>query len=160
MARKDIQNQSSATPGDPGGTRYLVLTGHEGRIERMVVTREERAKLTKDGIDFYYDRASGEMCIRLPSAEAKHFQGHCPFGAETYELLESILMAASDFVPLESEDWQYARVSRMRGVFEDPPGHDHFFEVQKYPYYCIRVQPHIRWQIISVMKDGDSRKSL
>jgi hypothetical protein len=160
MARRHTQHRSSAGPGDPGGSRYLVLTGHERRIDQMVVNREEKASLAEDGFDFYHDRACGEMFIKIAEGKIKHFQGRCPFGSETYSLLEEILMAASDFVPLESQDWQYAQVSRMRAVFGDPPGQDHFFEVQKNPAYCIRVQPHIRWRIITVVRDDDSRESV
>jgi len=159
MARHN-QRRSSPEPGGPGNTRYMVLTGHERQIERVVVTRKERASLPKDGFDFYYDRASGEMFIALYNGKVEHFDGRCPLGPETYGLLWKILMAASDFVPLDSEDWQYAQVSRMRAVFEDPPGEDHFFKVLKNPEYCIRVQPHIRWRIITVTKDDNSRKSV
>jgi hypothetical protein len=156
MTSKNIQHPTSAVPGKHLVGHYLVVTGHNGQAEQVIMTRAEKANLTMDCIDFHYDRASGDMFIRLSSGKVKHFRGQCPLGTETYSLLEKILMAGSDYVPLVSENWQYAQVSRIRAVFEDPPGQDHFFEVQKYPEYCIRVRPEIRWRIITVRRSDDS----
>ncbi len=156
MPERRNRHVDRGLPGEPVIRRYLVVTGHNGHITQTVITREERAKLTMDSIDFHYDRASGDMFIRTAGGTLKCFHGHCPLGPETYSLLETTLMAASDYVGLVSEDWQYAQVSRMRAVFEDPPGQDHFFEVQKYPDYCIRVRPEIRWRIIAVWRSNDS----
>jgi len=160
MASKDTQHRSSAGPGDPGNTRYLVLTGHNRRIEQMVVNREEKARLAKDGFDFYHDRARGEMFITLANGQTKEYQGKCPLGSEPYSLLEQILMAVSDYFPLVSEDWQYAQVSRMRAVFEDPPGRDRFFKVLKSPEYSIRVQPRVRWRIITIVRPDESGRAV
>ena len=156
MPRKRNIHPTSAVPGNAFIGCYLVVTGRHGQITQTVITREEKANLTRDGIDFDYDRASGDMVIKLPSGQIRHFRGNCPFGAETYSLLEKIFMAGNDFVTLVSENWQYAQVSRIRAVFHDPPGQDYFFEVQKYPEYCIRVRPEIRWRIITVRRSEDS----
>jgi hypothetical protein len=153
---ESIRCSASVAPRHSSTGRYLVVTGYDGQVSQTIMTREEKAKLTRDGIDFDYDRASCDMLIRLATGQIKHFQGRCPFGSETYSLLEKILMATSDYVSLVSEDWQYAQVSRMRAVFGDPPGQDHFFEVQRYPEYCIRVRPEIRWRIITVWQANDS----
>lgn len=159
MPRKRNKNADRGVPGEPVIRRYLMVTGHKCQITQTIITQDDRAKLTREGFDFYYDRASGEMFIRLASGQIKHFQGRCPFGTETYALLEQIFMAASDFVPLESRDWQYAQVSRMRAVFEDPPGQDHFFEVRRYPDYAIRLKPEITWRVITVWQSNGAQST-
>jgi hypothetical protein len=147
---KKKKKPTAATLPNPVIRHYLVVTGHNGRIDHAVMTRDEKAELTTDDVDFDYDRASGEMFIRLANGKTREFHGNCPLGSETYGLLERVLLAASDFVPLVSENWQHAQVSRIRAIFEDPPGEDHFFEVQKYPEYAIRLKPEIKWRIITV----------
>jgi len=154
MPRRRNGNADRGIPGEPVIRRYLMVTGHNCQITQTVITQEERAKLTRDGFDFHYDRASGDMFIKLASGQINDFHGNCPLGPETYSLLEEILMAASDFVRLVSEDWQYAQVSRMRAVFEDPPGQDHFFEARRYPDYAIRLKPEIKWRIITVLQSN------
>jgi hypothetical protein len=152
MPRKRNNHAISGVLGEPVIRRYLVSTGHNGRIDHVVMTRDEKDALTRKGIDFDYDRASGYMFIRLANGKPREFQGNCPLGSETYGLLERVLLAGSDFVPLVSENWCHAQVSRIRRVFEDPPGQDHFFEVQKWPEYALRLKPGIRWRIITVWR--------
>ena len=156
MARKKTQRRPPAVPGNPFVRCYLVMTGQHGQVKQVVITREEKINLTMDGIDFHYDRAGGDMFIRLANGQIRPFRGKCPLGSEVYSLLEEILLAATDYVGLVSENWQHARISRMRAVFEDPPGQDHFFEVQKYPEYCIRLKPEIKWRIITVRRSDGS----
>lgn len=156
MPRKRNIHPTPAVPGNPFVGCYLVVTGQHQQVKQAVMTREEKVNLTMDGIDFHYDRASGDMFIRLANSQIRHFQGKCPLGSEIYSLLEGILLAANDYVGLVSENWQHARISRMRAVFEDPPGQDHFFEVQKYPDYCIRLKPEIKWRIITVRRSDGS----
>lgn len=156
MPRKRNIHPTPAVPGEPVMNRYLLLTGDNGQTTRTVITREEKINLTMDGIDFHYDRAGGDMFIRLANGQIRPFRGKCPLGSQVYSLLEEILLAATDYVGLVSENWQHARISRMRAVFEDPPGQDHFFEVQKYPDYCIRLKPEIKWRIITVRRSDGS----
>lgn len=156
MPRRRNRQADRGERGEPPIRHYRMVTGHGRYITQTVITQEERAKLTMDGRDFHYDHGSGDMYIRLASGETKDFHGNCPLGPETYSLLEKILMAASDFVPLVSDDWQYAQISRTRALFEDPPGRDYFFQVRRYPDYAIRLKPEIRWRIITVWQANNS----
>jgi hypothetical protein len=156
MERESTTHPTLALPGNPLGGHYLVRAGYRRQITRKLVPQEEKDKLTPDGFDFYYSDPSGDTVIKTAKGKIKRFHGNCPLGAELYALAEKTFLAASDFLVLVSENWQYAQVSRMRDVFEDRPGQDHFFETRRCPDYAIRVNPEIRWQIITVWQGNES----
>ena len=132
------------------GKHYMVKTCRNGRIEQVLMTKEEKDSLPKDDVDFHYDRTNGDMFIKTKESNIKDYSRKIPFGPTRWEVLEQILLAAGDFVELESENWKYAEIARIRKVFSEKPkkGKTHFFDVQKNPTYAIRWRPKRSWRII------------
>lgn len=133
------------------GKCYRVITCKNGHIEQVLMTKEEKEKLAPADVDFHYDRTNGDMFIKTKGDKLIDHSRKIPFGPIHWDVLEEILIAACDFVELESENWKYAEIARIRKAFGEAPKKkkELFFEVQKKPTYAIRWRPERAWRIIT-----------
>lgn len=139
--------------------QYKVLTCKNGCIEQAIMTKKEKENLNPADVDFHYDRTNGDMFVKTQEGKLIDYSRNIPFGPTYWDVLEEILLAASDFVELESENWKYAEIYRIRAAFGESPknGKEHFFEVQTKPTYAIRWRPARIWRIITNEKGTSPR---
>lgn len=72
--RFSVPTNRSVVPGPASQVFLCVITGHQRRVEKVAMTREQKDRLAHDDLDFLYDDTTRETRIRMPDGKVKPFQ--------------------------------------------------------------------------------------
>ena len=126
---------------------YLVSECRGKRVSQTRMTREEKSQLNPDDVDFLWDEATGQFCIRTKRGKViEHFGALPGIGGELRRMLLDLMWQPGELLPPQkcfpnsTMNPKYlrgivtARLARLRRAFGETAAEPWFFLARRVPY--------------------------
>jgi len=152
----------------PNRPEYLVTTYRDGKITEERMTRDEKAKLNPESIDFDWDDSTGRFRIRKEDGTTLDIFGDLPQAGETHRrvlldlmwqpgelLCPQRLFRGSKGSPRYLRSLLISRIARLRRAFGESAEKPWFFPTRRSPYgVCWSAER--SWRFIERLAQADS----